>query len=367
MSVTKLPIVVAYTDEVGGPLGITGSVQLSVKNLWDGTWIDFSQNPPTNRWPVLSPFVCAGLSYSMYSTAFADPVSGETVTLTPSAVASSDIGVWFGTSASTGTWTYNAGILTWTTSQSITGTITWAAPISSIMQYELECSGLEDGRYQIISKIDDYVGTQEFQVFGGVPVPEVLVAPRGHEILDVYYCKTEIVSGATVSADVYGVRTYIYTADDVCIANAYTGDLSGSVRLLVPSGTFYVHSYKDGYTFPASSVTVTGQSEVAITGSNVTWVSPPSGICVVYGNTVDLGLEPVSGICVSFRLARVTQSIGESIISRVPVYSYTDENGNFQANLAINTTVLVEADELLKRYQITIPDQASANIIDLIP
>jgi len=91
------------------------------------------------------------------------------------------------------------------------------------------------------------------------------------------------------------------------------------------------------------------------------------GVCVVTGNIVDIGgngmrLEPIN-----FRPRNVPGAVGNSIIAAGLIQTTTDAFGNFSVALIRGSTVIVEIERAAIRYQIIVPDESSASILDLLP
>lgn len=95
-------------------------------------------------------------------------------------------------------------------------------------------------------------------------------------------------------------------------------------------------------------------------------------VCIVSGNVLDLsGKAPADqnqSMLISFRTTRVPQQVsGLSLLSARLITTTTDAYGNFSVALLRNAEAIFEADSLGLKQQITVPDQETANIIDLLP
>ncbi|MCJ7520993.1 MAG: hypothetical protein MUP21_02050 [Dehalococcoidia bacterium] len=89
--------------------------------------------------------------------------------------------------------------------------------------------------------------------------------------------------------------------------------------------------------------------------------------CIVSGNIVDIGgvgmrLQPIT-----FRPRFVPALSGLSLIASGLIQTGTDAVGNFSVALIRGSKVLVEIQAAAIRYEITIPDASSANLLDLLP
>ena len=89
--------------------------------------------------------------------------------------------------------------------------------------------------------------------------------------------------------------------------------------------------------------------------------------CIVSGNILDIGGDPAQNRAVVFRIAKSPVSVGSSLISGEPIKTVPDFAGNFSIALLRNATIVVEIERAGIRHQITIPDQETANLIDLLP
>jgi hypothetical protein len=89
--------------------------------------------------------------------------------------------------------------------------------------------------------------------------------------------------------------------------------------------------------------------------------------CIVSGNIVDIGgvgmrLQPIT-----FRPRYVPGIAGASLIASGLIQTSTDAYGNFSVALIRGSKVLVEIQAAAIRYEITIPDAPSADLLDLLP
>lgn len=89
--------------------------------------------------------------------------------------------------------------------------------------------------------------------------------------------------------------------------------------------------------------------------------------CIVSGNIATIGGDPALGRAVTFRLAVSPKAVGASIVSGEPIKTTPDFAGNFSIALLRNATIIVEIERAGIRHQIDIPDQETANLLDLLP
>jgi len=90
--------------------------------------------------------------------------------------------------------------------------------------------------------------------------------------------------------------------------------------------------------------------------------------CVVNGHISDLGGEAESGpIEITFGIQRAPQASGYSFITGKTKRTTPDYSGNFSVPLARGVKVLVQIPSAGIKHVVTIPDQETVNLIDLLP
>jgi hypothetical protein len=132
----------------------------------------------------------------------------------------------------------------------------------------------------------------------------------------------------------------------------------------------------------ASMLNVLGAMAIKVSGTPISTVIkegfieplPPlfaidASKCVVSGNIIDLtGDTGNKNYDIEFSLVTLPQKIGGvSLVSSDKIHALPDAFGNFSVMLLCGTTVLVEIERAGIKNQIVIPDQTSANLIDLLP
>lgn len=93
----------------------------------------------------------------------------------------------------------------------------------------------------------------------------------------------------------------------------------------------------------------------------------PPNVCIVSGNIIDLGGDPVWNSPVSFKIVDLPKVVDPSLVAGDFVKTITDVSGTFYVSLIRGATVLAEIPKTALRIQFTVPDQETANIVDLIP
>jgi len=88
--------------------------------------------------------------------------------------------------------------------------------------------------------------------------------------------------------------------------------------------------------------------------------------CLVTGNVVDIGGAPTR-TTVLVRPVDFPVISGPSALSADPVQSFTDALGNFSVELIRGQVVIFEVERTGIRNQVTIPDQETAQLVDLLP
>ena len=92
----------------------------------------------------------------------------------------------------------------------------------------------------------------------------------------------------------------------------------------------------------------------------------PAQICVVTGNILDITGAPMFTDIV-FRPPHVPSTAAGSIVGAGLVRTTTDAFGNFSVGLIRGTSVLVEIEKAGIRYIVSIPEAASARLLDILP
>lgn len=90
-------------------------------------------------------------------------------------------------------------------------------------------------------------------------------------------------------------------------------------------------------------------------------------LCVVSGNIVDVGGAAGKGQTIRLRPSSFPSEENGSIITSDAIETTPDFLGNFSLPLVRNQTLTIEITRTGIRVQITIPDQETANLIDLLP
>lgn len=93
--------------------------------------------------------------------------------------------------------------------------------------------------------------------------------------------------------------------------------------------------------------------------------APPQ--CIVSGNIVDIGGDPLQQTRIFFQPKNVPGKTGGSIIASGNISLLTDAYGNYTVRLIRESRVLVTIPDAAIRVLIEIPDAPTANLIDLLP
>jgi hypothetical protein len=93
--------------------------------------------------------------------------------------------------------------------------------------------------------------------------------------------------------------------------------------------------------------------------------TPPQ--CIVSGNIVDIGGNPLQQTRVYFQPKNVPGKTEGSIIAAGNIDLLTDVYGNFTVKLIRESRALVTIPDAGIRVLINVPDASSANLIDLLP
>lgn len=98
----------------------------------------------------------------------------------------------------------------------------------------------------------------------------------------------------------------------------------------------------------------------------IAYETPPPQ-CIVSGNIVDIGGDPLQQSRVFFQPRNVPGKTGGSLIASGNISLLTDVTGNFSVKLIRESKVLVTIPDAGIRVLIDVPDASSANLIDLLP
>jgi hypothetical protein len=97
------------------------------------------------------------------------------------------------------------------------------------------------------------------------------------------------------------------------------------------------------------------------------YIDSTAPTCVVTGNIVDIGGDPLVLNVLSFRPRNVPGAAGQSFVASGHIRTSTDAYGNFSVKLLRSAIVLVEIENAGIRHLITVPDEPTAALIDLLP
>lgn len=96
-------------------------------------------------------------------------------------------------------------------------------------------------------------------------------------------------------------------------------------------------------------------------------VSSNPGVCTLIGSILDLsGKAPINSR-ITFKIVDVPKRVGEVLVSAKTIETTPDANGNFSVNLLCGSTVLVDIPTAGIKNQITIPDQKSVQLTEILP
>lgn len=91
------------------------------------------------------------------------------------------------------------------------------------------------------------------------------------------------------------------------------------------------------------------------------------GKCVVSGSIMDLGGEGGTESWISFRVAKTPSVAGGSLVEGKIIRTVPDVFGNFSVVLLRGKKVVVEIPQSGLKHTITVPDQETANLVDILP
>lgn len=130
---------------------------------------------------------------------------------------------------------------------------------------------------------------------------------------------------------------------------------------LATQGELFFSLKSTGYT---AFDEVTGKFDVLAAPLDVV-VSPE--ICIVTGSIIDLGGDPSQNLEISFKLSRTPSVLGASFIEGKTIRTMPNAFGSFSVGLLRGKKALVEIEKAGVKITIDVPDQPTANLMDLIP
>ena len=89
--------------------------------------------------------------------------------------------------------------------------------------------------------------------------------------------------------------------------------------------------------------------------------------CIITGNLVDLSGEATQGQQVVFRVTQLPAKISSSMLSSNRIVTTPDALGNFSVAIVQGAKVIVEIQQAGVFAEILVPEQPSAQLIDLLP
>ena len=95
--------------------------------------------------------------------------------------------------------------------------------------------------------------------------------------------------------------------------------------------------------------------------------SPRPGMCVIQGNSFDIGGVGDQSQPITFKLVNVPKQINQSLVTVSVLPIYPNPNGDIVVELVRGATVLVDYPSAGIRHQITVPDSPTADLLDLLP
>ena len=95
------------------------------------------------------------------------------------------------------------------------------------------------------------------------------------------------------------------------------------------------------------------------------------GKCLLQGNIASVGLNPVKGIPVAYRVVSVGKNnlVGNTIVVKSTYFTYTDSDGSFEMVVPQNAILKIKVDEAGYDRNFAIPCSKSADLryLDAMP
>lgn len=103
-------------------------------------------------------------------------------------------------------------------------------------------------------------------------------------------------------------------------------------------------------------------------------VEPPAPVevgypehCVVSGSLFDINVQTAINTPITARIVKVPSAIGQALLTARSIVTSPNHLGMFELILPRGATVVVEIPLAGIRHQITVPNQATAQFLDLLP
>lgn len=96
-------------------------------------------------------------------------------------------------------------------------------------------------------------------------------------------------------------------------------------------------------------------------------IVPDPAICMLTGNLRDVSGRVPANTRITARMVAFPARYGQSVIQADVVFTVVDASGQFELPLVRNAVVVLEIDRAGIKNQITVPDQASVDLIDVLP
>ena len=90
-------------------------------------------------------------------------------------------------------------------------------------------------------------------------------------------------------------------------------------------------------------------------------------VCIISGTIMDLGGDPKWQVPIVFRPVGLPAGRDGSLLVGDPIKTVCDVFGNFYVSLLRGFKAIVEIERTAIRHTITVPDQGTAHIVDLLP
>lgn len=196
-----------------------------------------------------------------------------------------------------------------------------------------------------------------------------------------FYGKQKDVTFQLFSVGAYGdTPVEGVTYDEVTLKIRKNGEEAFSVRTLLEAEWLEIGLGYYALRFSPDDFDTLGEFRYVLAGETFDAVSgvfdvdpapisfetaPPQ--CIVSGNIVDIGGDPLQQTRVFFQPKNVPGKTGGSIIASGNIELLTDVYGNFTVKLLRESRVLVTIPAAGIKVLIEVPDASSANLLDLLP
>ena len=171
-------------------------------------------------------------------------------------------------------------------------------------------------------------------------------------------------------APIEGARVNVWNSSGSTFLTFGNTDADGQLSVSLDSGDYLFKFFKAGVSIDDETLTISDSDSVqnfTIEAASLSVTAPSSpNLCRIYADFIDQGGSAVEGFIVSVaNLFDPTSSAGLSVVDSHDTHSSNSE-GHVEFDVVIGATVKISLVTTGLTRDITVPDQATANLFDLL-